>query len=203
MDLAGQINIDWDELPESFTDKYAAEIERADAEDGGIVCEIYFTYYPYQPGRFDGRPENCYPSEEASAEIGSIIITVYHQRASAALVRATLAPHIEETRAQKLRFEQLRLYEQPQGGLTMATDHLKPFDEKFLEIAHQFAADWLELNMDRVKEVLLEHGARTAKASGIETEMDELCLEITEADEIDLLGHVADWEMNRKGGNNG
>lgn len=194
MNLVGQIIIGWDEFPDNFFEKYSEEIARTDAEDSGVVCEINFTYTPPQPGRYDGKPENCYPAEDACVDVDFIQYGIHHQRASAALVRAATGTDPRPA----------RLYLMPQGGLTMATDHLRPFDEQFMATALQFALDWMELNASRVNEILLEHGASVARSAGIENEIDEFFMEdvMDDYSEAQLIGHTADWEASRKAGGN-
>ena len=131
--------VSWDEFPESFLDKWATELTHADLEDDGVVCDINFDYTPYCPGRYDGHPDNMYPASGPDLDINSMCLTVYPQRA--ATVRGE------------------RQYITPHGYLTVATDHLRPFDDKFLEIAHQYTLDWLDINEEKLVSYLLAWAA--------------------------------------------
>jgi hypothetical protein len=131
--------LEWDEFPESFLDKWATELTHADLEDNGVICDINFDFTPYCPGRYDGHPDNMYPASGPDLDINSVCLTVYLQRA--ATVRGE------------------RQYVHPMGYLTVATDHLRPFDDKFLEVAHQFAMDWLDINSEKLESHLLAWAA--------------------------------------------
>lgn len=199
MDLHYSLIIDWSAFPESFCERFEKEIARTDAEDSGVVCEIHFNYTPYCPGRYDGKPENCYPAEEAEVEIEATLITVYHQRA---------LPTDPVRRPGWLCAG--RFYHDPRGGYTMAHDHLQPFDPTFLEIAHSFAQDWLAVNEERVMELLLEEGARVHKdeiseiLADIETDIASgfLGREKAVADLATWMqkGAAANYEADRKKG---
>ena len=142
--------LEWDEFPDSFLDRWATELTHADLEDNGVVCDINFDYQPYCPGRYDGKPENCYPASGPDLDINSIVLTVYPQRA--ATVRGE------------------RQYITPHGHLTVATDHLRPFDDKFLEAAHQFVLDWLDINEEKVESHLIAWAA----TQNVENEIDSI-----------------------------
>ena len=148
--------VSWGEFPESFLEKWEDELFHADVEDNGVVCDINFDYTPYCPGRYDGKPENCYPASGPDLDINSTVVTVYHQRA--ATVRGE------------------RQYITPLGHLTVTTRHLRPFDDKFLETAYQFALDWLDINQEKVESHLLAWAA-TQKA---ENEIDSVLSSLDE-----------------------
>lgn len=63
-----------DELPQSMFDRWpdVAEAISTDSDADAIIIEIEAEYTPYCPGRYDGPPGDCYPAEEASAEIESV-----------------------------------------------------------------------------------------------------------------------------------
>jgi len=52
----------------------------------------------------------------------------------------------------------------------VATDHLRPFDDKFLEVAHQFAMDWLDINSEKLE----SHLVAWAATQKIENEIDSI-----------------------------
>lgn len=151
--------IPWSEFPDSFLEKWEREIFLTDTEDDGVVCDINFDFTPYCPGRYDGHPDNMYPASGPDLDINSICVTVYPQRA--ATVRGE------------------RQYLTPHDYLTVATDHLRPFDDKFLETAHQFAMDWLDLNEERVDSHLMAWAA-TQK---VENEIDSIFTEMAAGEE--------------------
>ena len=142
--------LEWDEFPESFLDRWATELTYADLEDDGVIVDINFDYDPYCPGRYDGHPDNMYPASGPDLDINSMCLTIYPQRA--ATVRGE------------------RQYITPHGYLTVATDHLRPFDDKFLETAHQYTLDWLDINFEKLESHLLAWAA-TQK---IENEIDSI-----------------------------
>ena len=142
--------LEWDEFPESFLERWEGELFHTDVEDNGVICVINFVFTPYCPGRYDGHPDNMYPSSGPDLDINSIVLTIYPQRA--ATVRGE------------------RQYVHPLGYLTVATDHLRPFDDKFLEVAHQFALDWLDINEEKLESHLLAWAA-TQK---VENEIDSI-----------------------------
>lgn len=148
--------LEWDEFPDSFLDRWATELTHVDLEDNGVVCDINFDFEPYCPGRYDGHPDNMYPASGPDLDINSIVLTVYPQRA--ATVRGE------------------RQYITPHGYLTVATDHLRPFDDKFLEIAHQYTLDWLDINEEKLESHLLAWAA-TQK---IENEIDSILSSLAE-----------------------
>ena len=152
--------LEWDEFPESFLEKWATELTHADVEDNGVVVDINFDFEPYCPGRYDGHPDNMYPASGPDLDINSMCFTVYPQRAASHPLGKNFP----------------RQYVSPTGHLTVATDHLRPFDDKFLEIAHQFALDWLEINQDKVESHLLVWAA-TQK---IENEIDSILSSLAE-----------------------
>lgn len=143
--------VSWDEFPESFLEKWEDELFHADVEDNGVVCDINFDYQPYCPGRYDGKPENCYPASGPDLDINSMCLTVYPQRAATHPIFG-------------------RQYITPHGYLTVATDHLRPFDDKFLEVAHQFALDWMDMNQEKVESFL----AAWAATQNVENEIDSI-----------------------------
>lgn len=138
--------LDWDEFPDSFLDKWEDELAQTDMEDNGVVCDINFDYEPYCPGRYDGHPDNMYPASGPDLDINSIVIRVYPQRAQ----RAATHP---------LGKNFPRQYLDPAGRLTVSTDHLRPFDDKFLETAHQYTLDWLDINEEKLVSYLLAWAA--------------------------------------------
>ena len=134
-----QFVLEWDEFPDSFLEKWEDELARTDMEDNGVVCDINFDYEPYCPGRYDGHPDNMYPASGPDLDINSIVIRIYPQRA------ATIHGQ--------------RHYASPAGPLTVSTEHLRPFEDKFLETAHQFALDWLDINEEKLVSYLLAWAA--------------------------------------------
>ena len=142
--------LEWDEFPDSFLERWEDELFHTDAEDSGVVCDINFDYEPYCPGRYDGKPENCYPASGPDLEINSTVVTVYPQRAATVLGE--------------------RRYPHPEGYLTGATYHLRPFDDKFLETAYQFALDWLDINAEKLESHLLAWAA----TQNVENEIDSI-----------------------------
>ena len=148
--------LEWDEFPESFLDRWATELTYADLEDDGVIVDINFDYDPYCPGRYDGHPDNMYPASGPDLDINSMCLTIYPQRA--ATVRGE------------------RQYITPHGYLTVATDHLRPFDDKFLETAHQFALDWLDINSEKLE----SHRLAWAATQKIENEIDSILSSLAE-----------------------
>lgn len=79
----------------------------------------------------------------------------------------------------------------------------RELDQKFLDICHQFALDWIEINTKMIEERLLEHGASIHK-----DEMSEILAEIEAHveqqrnwDEGKLAdGAAADWAAERTSG---
>ena len=147
--------IPWSEFPDSFLEKWEREIFLTDTEDDGVVCDINFDFTPYCPGRYDGHPDKMYPASGPDLDINSVCITVYQQRAGMSQLG-------------------IRTYWSPAGYTTVATDHLRPLDDKFLETAHQFAMDWLDLNEERVDSHLIAWAA-TQK---VENEIDSIFTEM-------------------------
>lgn len=152
MEIEKEIVVSWDEFPEEFCEKYENDIFMADIEDNGVVVTLLADYIPYCPGRYDGPPENCYPAEGPEVEINATLITVYPQRAATGSGGVRLYEHLREM---------------PSGNkkvsLEMGHSHLKPFNDKFLEVATTFAMHWIEVNESKVIGILLDHGAETVK----------------------------------------
>ena len=151
----------WDEFPDSFLDKWEDELARTDAEDNGVVCDINLDYEPYCPGLYDGHPDNMYPASGPDLDINSIVLGVYPQRAQ----RAATHPLGKIPRQ----------YLDPAGRLTVSTDHLRPFDDKFLETAHQYTLDWLDINEEKLVSYLLAWAATQSddEIDSIFSSMDE------------------------------
>lgn len=152
--------VSWDEFPDSFCERWQGEMFHTDAEDNGVVCDINFDFEPYCPGRYDGPPDNMYPASGPDLDINSIVLTIYPQRAASHPLGKNFP----------------RQYLTPHGYLTVATDHLRPFDDKFLEVAHQFAMDWLDINSEKLESHLLAWAA-TQK---IENEIDSILSSLVE-----------------------
>ena len=70
--------VGWDEMPDSFIEKWQSEIELVASLDycgEAFTVEMEADYLPYCPGRYHGPPDKCYPSEEADVEVLSYVIT--------------------------------------------------------------------------------------------------------------------------------
>ena len=85
MDITVEFILEWAIFPDSFCSRWESEIARNEPCDGGVIIEVHAEYLPGCPGRYDGKPENCYPAEEPEVEICASIIIV--RRASHALDR--------------------------------------------------------------------------------------------------------------------
>jgi hypothetical protein len=193
MQLVKEITVSWEEFPDSFAEKYADQLLLADAEDDGVVCVITYDYTPYIPGRYHGPPDKCYPSEGPDVDIDNIVYVIHPQRAATGPLG-------------------LRLYEHPvwrdSEGMPVVTPYpgnlAQKFDDAFLEIAQNFAAEWVELHATEIREQLLDYG-KQAHSDGIAAVLADIEAEADRRRDRDIEdrlveGAAADWEASRKSG---
>jgi hypothetical protein len=68
----------FEHLPEAFIEFWRPHFEFLDPGYDGLRVDVEYSYRPGRPGKFDGKPENCYPAEDHELEVLSTVASVMY-----------------------------------------------------------------------------------------------------------------------------
>lgn len=175
MDLNLVLELTWADLPDSLILRHEEAIamclDDSEIDSPVVIIDIEADYTPYCPGRYDGRPDNMYPAEEADVEIlGHVISFVISEKAAVLPI-----PNEEKLMADILQYAR--------DWLECETDRVR---EQLMEKGKSIHADEISCILAQVEEDMESRRERIEDdfrdGAGIEDH---------------VKGVVADWAASR------